>query len=262
MINKTRYISISLLILSILVAIVGAVIIQDDITLIVSSSTLAELEDQTTFTAIKIIVLLISQCVICAFLHSLTKNVKSSKKVEDFETESETIELKKEKLSVQKETENLQTILETTLSSIDALNIDKLGKKVFGEQLLSELADKFRITQGILYEIDSEESKLCLLSSYAYYKKDSNTLEFGEGLAGQVAKAKRIVNIQSIPSGYIKTVSGLGESTPTNLLICPLLVEGETIGILELASFEEFSKETEHQFSLITQNISKKLNSV
>ena len=66
----------------------------------------------------------------------------------------------------------------------------------------------------------------------------------GEGLPGQVAKNKTIMNIEHIPENYI-IVSGLGSGYPKNLLIVPLLLNKETIGVIELASFKKFDDQTE-----------------
>ena len=68
------------------------------------------------------------------------------------------------------------------------------------------------------------------------------------------------VNIKQIPSGYIKAISGLGEATPSNLLICPLIQSGETRGVIELATFKEFSKEEENYFTTLGEIINEKLS--
>jgi hypothetical protein len=47
------------------------------------------------------------------------------------------------------------------------------------------------------------------------------------------------MKITDIPDGYITVLSGLGSSSPSNLLIMPVINENETIGIAELAFFRE-----------------------
>src|SRR5205823_3261792 len=44
-----------------------------------------------------------------------------------------------------------------------------------------------------------------------------------------------------IPEGYIKISSGLGEGTPTNLAVMPILFEDQVLGVVELASFSRFT---------------------
>ena len=47
--------------------------------------------------------------------------------------------------------------------------------------------------------------------------------------------------VDEIPQGYIKITSGLGEAPPANLVVFPLLFEGEVLGVVELASFSKFT---------------------
>ena len=160
----------------------------------------------------------------------------------------------------QKLTQNIKNENNRKTECIDLikqLNKD-ISPKEFGNQTLSILSQHYNITQGILYK--AQEPYLSILSTFAYHEDENKSFEFGQGLAGQVAKAQRIVNIQSIPAGYIKIISGLGESTPTNLLVCPLIVDGKTIGVLEVAAFEEFSKEDENNFEIIASELTNILH--
>ena len=47
--------------------------------------------------------------------------------------------------------------------------------------------------------------------------------------------------VDEIPQGYIRITSGLGEAPPANLVVLPLLFEGEVLGVVELASFSKFT---------------------
>mgnify|MGYP001824916615 CR=1 FL=1 len=68
-----------------------------------------------------------------------------------------------------------------------------------------------------------------------------------------------MVNITSIPEGYLQVESGLGSSSPDNLLIIPLLLNKETIGIIELASFHSLDGETEWTFKNLSKIIGNSL---
>ena len=56
------------------------------------------------------------------------------------------------------------------------------------------------------------------------------------------------VHLKSIPEGYITVTSGLGEANPDNLVVVPLMYEGQVYGVIELASFHAFD---EHQTNLL-----------
>src|SRR5205814_5324729 len=51
---------------------------------------------------------------------------------------------------------------------------------------------------------------------------------------------KRIV-VTNVPRDYIKISSALGESGPVNIIVLPVLFEGEVRAVVELASFQPFS---------------------
>ncbi len=44
-----------------------------------------------------------------------------------------------------------------------------------------------------------------------------------------------------VPEDYVKIGSGLGEGTPRNIVVVPVLFEGELLAVIELATFNEFS---------------------
>lgn len=96
---------------------------------------------------------------------------------------------------------------------------------------------------GILYEAKEKQKdkrKIELIAGYALVLPDSGTLvyEYGEGLAGQVAKTKQPLRVSNLPDGYMKVFSGLGEATPPFLTVFPVLKEGITQGVLEIATFQ------------------------
>src|SRR5439155_1757576 len=63
----------------------------------------------------------------------------------------------------------------------------------------------------------------------------------GEGLVGQCALEKRRLLLTEVPSNYISISSGLGEAAPLNIMVLPVLFEGDLRAVIELASFERFS---------------------
>ena len=84
---------------------------------------------------------------------------------------------------------------------------------------------------------------LKLLASYAYReRKDiANRFKLGEGLVGQCAFEKERILLTEVPNDYIQISSGLGEATPLNIVVLPVLFEGEVKAVIELASFHRFN---------------------
>jgi len=111
--------------------------------------------------------------------------------------------------------------------------------KLFSEHFFRFLSKEFELAQGILFLKNAENKVFKPISTYAYFNDDSpSEFEEGEGLHGQVAKLHKHISITEIPENHIKIISGLGETTPGQLLIIPLIAEKDCIGILELAFFK------------------------
>ena len=82
-----------------------------------------------------------------------------------------------------------------------------------------------------------------LLGSYAYRERKgvANQFRSGEGLVGQCALEKERILVTNVPQDYIQINSGLGESKPHNIVVLPVLFEGEVKAVIELASFNRYS---------------------
>src|SRR5499427_4951387 len=112
--------------------------------------------------------------------------------------------------------------------------------------VLSELAPLVNAQQGVFYSQSKrgEEPHLELLASYASKPNKSlaKTLRFGEGLVGQCALEKKRILLTDVPSDYIRINSVLGSTAPLNVIILPVLFEGEVKAVVELASLRKFSE--------------------
>src|SRR5439155_21641482 len=64
----------------------------------------------------------------------------------------------------------------------------------------------------------------------------------GEGRVGQAALEKKSILITEAPHDYVKVTSGLGEASPVNVIVLPILFEEQLLAVIELASFRPFSE--------------------
>ncbi|HET9122732.1 MAG TPA: response regulator [Acidiferrobacteraceae bacterium] len=112
--------------------------------------------------------------------------------------------------------------------------------------IMSELTPLISAQHGafFLVEMHNGERTLELIASYAYRKHRSvpSRFRFGEGLVGQCAADKTPILLNKVPGNYIRVSSGLGEGTPLDILVLPVLFEGEVLAVIELASFQAFSQ--------------------
>lgn len=130
------------------------------------------------------------------------------------------------------------------------------------EKTISVICTELEACQGSIYntKIVDDVRVIEFVAGYAYYLPESQTLtyEFGEGLAGQVAKDGRIANIKNVPEGYLKVLSGLGDASPNNLLIAPLKNTQEiVIGVIEVAAFKAFSQNDEAYLQQVARILSE-----
>jgi putative methionine-R-sulfoxide reductase with GAF domain len=153
--------------------------------------------------------------------------------------------------------------IETELSEISTAVGKEKDVKKKSELLLSLLSKKLESSQAAIYQAGKSDGKniISLFASYAFVLPESQTIsyEFGEGLAGQVAKEQNLINISDVPEGYISILSGLGEARPAYLVICPIKKEEQLVGVAEMASFKEFTKQDEklieQAFSMIADSL-------
>ena len=111
---------------------------------------------------------------------------------------------------------------------------------------------------------ENGEADMKLLASYAYReRKDmANRFKAGEGLIGQCALEKERIFLTDVPPGYIQINSGLGEAAPLNIVVLPVLFEGQTKAVIELASFQRFSDIHLTFFDQLTESIGIVLNTI
>jgi putative methionine-R-sulfoxide reductase with GAF domain len=130
----------------------------------------------------------------------------------------------------------------------------------YAERILQNLAKQFELVLGIFYLKNEKTFVFQPLSTFAWSSDiPPASFNMGEGLTGQVAKNKVLMKVDNIPDDYIKILSGLGSGSPKNLLIVPLLLNKETIGIIELAAFKEFDKVTEWTIKYLAKIIANSI---
>jgi len=140
------------------------------------------------------------------------------------------------------------------------------------QQILSELAPLVSAQHGVFYLAEKEaetdhaggDMRLKLLSSYAYKERKhlSNTFGVGEGLVGQCAFEKQRILLDNVPPNYIQISSGLGEAPPLNIIVLPVLFEGQVNAVIELASYNRFQEIHQTFLDQLTESIGIVLNTI
>ncbi len=162
----------------------------------------------------------------------------------------------------QKQPENIQiTATSETMAEKLLMNINNAtDQKQTGDILLKNFAAEFSIVQGIFYFRQNQSDEFDILSVYAIYRTElTQTVKEGDGMIGQVAINKRPEYIKDIAPGYITVVSGLGSASASNLLIMPFVSENKTIGIIEVAAFEDFPENYKEIWNKMNKTVADKL---
>jgi signal transduction histidine kinase/DNA-binding response OmpR family regulator len=119
---------------------------------------------------------------------------------------------------------------------------------------------------GVFYMMDAsdQEPKLKLLASYAYRNRKNvdNVFKLGEGLVGQAALEKEKIVLTNVPADYVAITSGLGEAPPHNIIVLPVLFEGQVQAVMELASFDRFSATHQMFLDQLVESIGIVLNTI
>ncbi|HTG53007.1 MAG TPA: HAMP domain-containing protein [Candidatus Tectomicrobia bacterium] len=159
-----------------------------------------------------------------------------------------------------------QDWLKTNLTRFTQMLQGQRDFLTIGKLILSELAPLVSAQQGAFYMIDTRngESELSLLATYAQDDGNGakNRFKMGEGLVGQAALDKRCILLTDVPGNYAKISSGLGEFHPTNVVVLPILFEGEVKAVMELSSVERFSPAHQAFLDQLTESIGIVLNTI
>src|SRR6516165_4757538 len=157
-----------------------------------------------------------------------------------------------------------QDWLKTNLAKFTGMLQGQRELNTVGEMLLSELAPLVNAHQGTVYHLAEIEGnlELNLLSSYADSGDVRVTIEPGEGLVGQCALEKKRILLNNVPADFTNITSSLGQARQLSIVVLPVLFEGQTKAIIELATIQNFSEGSLAFLDLLTQSIGAVFNTI
>jgi signal transduction histidine kinase/CheY-like chemotaxis protein/HAMP domain-containing protein len=161
---------------------------------------------------------------------------------------------------------NEQDWLKTNLAKFTRMLQGQKDLLTVGRMILSELAPVVAAQQGVFYIMDGSDTdpELKLLASYAFRERKgvNNRFRLGEGLVGQAALEKERILLTNVPDDYVRVSSGLGEAKPMNIVVLPIVFEGQVKAVMELSSLDRFNPTHQAFLDQLTESIGIVLNTI
>ncbi|MFE7551038.1 HAMP domain-containing protein [Streptomyces gardneri] len=138
-----------------------------------------------------------------------------------------------------------QDWLKSSLARMSALMQGHRDLAVVAELVMDELTPLVAAQYGAFYlaEEGADGVELGLVGSYGRPAGDRDRVRFrlGESLVGQAARSLRTIAAENVPADYVTISSGLGSTSRGSLVVLPVVVEEQVLGVIELMSFSPFT---------------------
>ncbi|MFI1487556.1 HAMP domain-containing protein [Streptomyces sp. NPDC020747] len=159
-----------------------------------------------------------------------------------------------------------QDWLKTNLARISGLMQGHRDLSVVAELIMDELAPLASAQYGAFYlaEEAGRGHELRLVGSYGWPDDDGRPVRipFGRSLVGQAARSRRTISVDELPPGYVTISSGLGRTVPNALVVLPITVEDQVLGVIELASVTRFTQIHQDFLDQLMETIGVNVNTI
>ncbi|HKE67086.1 MAG TPA: ATP-binding protein, partial [Micromonosporaceae bacterium] len=119
-------------------------------------------------------------------------------------------------------------------------DLDEVGRMIMMEvtPLVDAQLGAFFLTGGV----GSDRSQLRLTAAYGHVATGAPlAFTIGEGLVGQAAASRRRIRVTPPADQSLMVRSGIAETRPVDLVVLPVLFEGDLIGVIEFGAVTQFS---------------------
>ncbi|SFM58632.1 HAMP domain-containing protein [Variovorax sp. OV329] len=160
-----------------------------------------------------------------------------------------------------------QDWLKTNLAKFSRMLQGQKDLLTVGQLILSELAPVVGAQQAEFYVLETGAGQAARLKLVASYASSGQTalgkeLELGQGLIGQCAVDKTKVLLTNVPNSAFRVATGLSESAAMDIIVLPIVFEGEVRGVMELASLERFNPSHQAFLDQLTESIGIVINTI
>lgn len=198
------------------------------------------------------------------------QNLAMKQKNQDLLNQQSEIEVKKEQIMklLENEREN-QWFTEGVLRINEIIKKSKDNLETLGHELLVNLIKYLDLSSAgmMLYRKEAgdkkEEGYLELISAYGYNleRLGNKKMYPQEGLAGACLREKKTMVYDNVPDTYYVS-SGLGQAKMTYLVLIPIKLHDEIIGIFEFSSFKVIEDKKIKLLEVISENVASNIISL
>jgi methyl-accepting chemotaxis protein len=166
-----------------------------------------------------------------------------------------------------KEEDAKRTWINQGLAHFSEILRNKAEIKEYCHQIISHLVKYIEANQGgvyIEYTNESNERYVELSACYAYDKRKflEKKINEGQGIIGQCMLEKELIFLTDIPNNYVNITSGLGEATPRNIVVAPLIFNEKFYGAIEIALFDVMKPHQVEFLKKVCDNIASEIASL
>ncbi|MFE6225342.1 HAMP domain-containing protein [Streptomyces sp. NPDC057854] len=159
-----------------------------------------------------------------------------------------------------------QDWLKSSLARMSALMQGHRDLAAVAELVMDELTPLVGAQYGAFYlaEEGADGVELGLVGSYGRPAGDQHRVRFrlGESLVGQAARSRRTIAADDVPADYATISSGLGSTSRGSLVVLPVVVEEQVLGVIELMSFTPFTSVHRDFLEQLMETVGVNLNTI
>jgi signal transduction histidine kinase/CheY-like chemotaxis protein/HAMP domain-containing protein len=159
-----------------------------------------------------------------------------------------------------------QDWLKTNIARFSGLLQGQKNLETVSRLIMSELPPLVSAHYAAFFLMEKEQGEpiLKMIASYALTERKNvgNRFRLGAGLVGQSALEKKTILLTHVPSDYVQIASGIGEAPPLQIIVLPVLFEGEVKALIELGSFQAFSAIHQTLLEQLSESLGVVLNTI
>lgn len=136
-------------------------------------------------------------------------------------------------------------------------SIGQVALPLLGRTVLDFLSAYLDAAVAVIY-VREKNGALKRIATYGGGRDEDKLDEAFDGtesLVGQAAFSNRLIHLEDVPQNYIKINSGLGNGSPTNLVILPTSNNGSVNGVIEIGFLHAPSQRDIDFLTLISSNV-------